>query len=420
MDLAKRAAAKLGEAEKKAAELSAAAAAKAAELDATYQLSAKATELSAAASAKAAAVDQIYGLSTKAEIAGAAAKAKAAEIDETYGVSSKVAGAQEQARAKAAELDETHNISARASATQESVYAKAAEASAAADARLGLTELADELAKSKLSSHLPPPPTAEELSAYGATPGPCRLAEPLSPESGKVCVTGASGFIAMHLVSQLLAKGYTVVATVRSTSKAAQVVALGDQYPEKLTVVGGCDLIRWNSFDEAVKGCVAVFHTASPFYPAQDKGAGVSAAGFEELVVPAVMGTKNVLESCKASGSVKRVVVTASFACIVNATFEPDCTYSDDIWNVGSFPNGNYTRNPHCNVITTGLPCLRDCLWLIIIVELRQIEGQRNSTNNPMWLQKSGSGLRLVLACTPTAVSTNYKLRLHYIYLKSG
>lgn len=188
-------------------------------------------------------------------------------------------------------------------------------------------------------SDLPPVPTSEELRALGATPGPTKLRTPLTPQSGRVCVTGGSGFIAMHLVSQLLAKGYEVVATVRSEARAPQVRALGDLFPGKLTVVGGCDLLKEGSFDGAIAGCVAVYHTASPFYPAQDKGAGVSAAGFEELVLPAVLGTRQVLESCQLAGTVKRVVVTASFACILNTSFAPDATYHDGIWNVESFPN---------------------------------------------------------------------------------
>jgi nucleoside-diphosphate-sugar epimerase len=183
--------------------------------------------------------------------------------------------------------------------------------------------------------------SAAELTALGASPGRTKLSTPLTAASGKVCVTGASGFIAMHLVSQLLAKNYEVVATVRSEAKAAQVKALGDRYPGKLKVVGGCDLLTAGSFDAAVAGCVAVYHTASPFYVAQDKGAGVSAAGFGELVLPAVLGTRTVLESCKLAGTVKRVVVTASFACILNTSFAPDVTYHDGVWNVGSFPNAN-------------------------------------------------------------------------------
>lgn len=36
---------------------------------------------------------------------------------------------------------------------------------------------------------------------------------------GKVLVTGASGFIASHVINELLRKGYNVVGTVRSLDK---------------------------------------------------------------------------------------------------------------------------------------------------------------------------------------------------------
>lgn len=38
----------------------------------------------------------------------------------------------------------------------------------------------------------------------------------MQANSGKVLVTGASGYIASHLIHQLLQKGYHVVGTVRS------------------------------------------------------------------------------------------------------------------------------------------------------------------------------------------------------------
>jgi nucleoside-diphosphate-sugar epimerase len=40
-----------------------------------------------------------------------------------------------------------------------------------------------------------------------------------------VLVTGGSGFVATHLVSQLLDRGYTVRASVRSLASAAKVLA---------------------------------------------------------------------------------------------------------------------------------------------------------------------------------------------------
>ena len=63
------------------------------------------------------------------------------------------------------------------------------------------------------------------------------------------------------------------------------------------------------SFDQAVKGADYVFHTASPFVA----GAPEDPEAF--FVKPAVEGTKNVLSSVlKSKGTVKRVVLTSSFA----------------------------------------------------------------------------------------------------------
>jgi len=194
-----------------------------------------------------------------------------------------------------------------------------------------------------ISELLGPLPTADELLSFGATPDRSKSG-PLTPDCGPVCVTGASGFIALHIVSSLLEKGYSVVAAVRVSSKAPQLSAWAELFPGKLVVIEGCDLLVPGSFNQAITGCVGVFHTASPFFPANDKGLGVSAAGWHDLVIPAVMGTRNVLNACRETGTVKRVVLTASFACMVNAgnpAFPPDCTYGDHSWNITSLPNAD-------------------------------------------------------------------------------
>ena len=150
----------------------------------------------------------------------------------------------------------------------------------------------------------------------------------------KVCVTGASGFIASHLVKQLLDKGYHVKATVRSDAS---------KYPY-LTSLAGADkrleLVKANLldngvFDSIVADCDAVLHTASPYIvnvkdPQKD------------LVDPAVKGTLNVLSSCAKSSSVKRVVLTSSMAAI---TDEPQDgkIFSEADWNTKS----DLKRNPY-------------------------------------------------------------------------
>ena len=343
MNFAKAAAAKLAEAQKAVEK-------KAGELDEQYKISEKAAAAKAQASMRIAEVDAMTGASEKAAAASTAVKARASAVDEQFHISEKTAGAAAVVRAEVVSVDQKYKISEQASGARAAAGAKLA----AADRNIGVTatigkataavgEVGNELTKSWQAgmADLPPAPSAEELQALGATPGEAK-AGLLNCSSGKVCVTGASGFIAMHLVSQLLANGYQVVATVRGPSKTAQVAQLGESFPGKLTVVEGCDLMNSQSFDKAIEGCVGVFHTASPFYPAKDTGAGVSIAGFEELVVPAVVGTRSVLTACQKAGTVKRVVVTASFACILNPAnkdYPSDCTYNDGIWNVSSFPD---------------------------------------------------------------------------------
>ena len=76
----------------------------------------------------------------------------------------------------------------------------------------------------------------------------------LSPGSAApVCVTGANGFIALHLVEQLLLAGYRVTAAVRTddATKLAPLTALGAL--GELDIVSGCNLLVPGSFDNAVR-----------------------------------------------------------------------------------------------------------------------------------------------------------------------
>ena len=72
-----------------------------------------------------------------------------------------------------------------------------------------------------------------------------------------------------------------------------------------------------------------VIHTASPFQMAVTDNE-------KELLQPAVQGTKGVLKSIKAyNPSVRRVVITSSFASIVDVTKgdRPEHTYTEKDWN---------------------------------------------------------------------------------------
>ncbi|BBH09925.1 dihydroflavonol 4-reductase-like1 [Prunus dulcis] len=120
-------------------------------------------------------------------------------------------------------------------------------------------------------------------------------------ESGKVCVTGASGFLASWLIKRLLLSGYHVTGTVRDPGNQKKLAHLWrlEGARERLRLVKA-DLMEEGSFDDAVLGCHGVFHTASP----------------TEILEPAVEGTLNVLRSCKKNPSLRRVVLTSSSSTV--------------------------------------------------------------------------------------------------------
>ncbi|CAH8384004.1 unnamed protein product [Eruca vesicaria subsp. sativa] len=130
-----------------------------------------------------------------------------------------------------------------------------------------------------------------------------------------VCVTGASGYIASWIVKLLLLRGYTVKATVRDPKdqkKTDHLLAL-DGARERLQLFKA-NLLEEGSFEQAIDGCVAVFHTASPVkITATDPQA--------ELIEPAVKGTINVLKTCTKMSSVKRVILTSSMATLLSPKF---------------------------------------------------------------------------------------------------
>jgi dihydroflavonol-4-reductase len=151
-----------------------------------------------------------------------------------------------------------------------------------------------------------------------------------------VAVTGASGYIASHLIAQLLAEGYQVRGTVRSLKKEESFAHLKklSGAAERLELFEA-ELLAEGAFDQAFQGAEFVFHTASPFsMNVKDPQ--------KDLVDPAVRGTLSALEACVKAGTVRRVVLTSSMAAI---TDEPDSnhTLSEKDWNSKS----TLDRNPY-------------------------------------------------------------------------
>ncbi|KGO76949.1 NAD-dependent epimerase/dehydratase [Penicillium italicum] len=146
----------------------------------------------------------------------------------------------------------------------------------------------------------------------------------------KVLLTGGSGFIAAHIVDILLQHGFDTVVTVRSEEKGKRIIeAHPDVSNEKLSYVIVNDVAEDGAFDEAVKSNPPfdyVLHTASPFhFNVQDP--------VKDFLDPAIKGTTGILKAIKEfAPTVKRVVITSSFAAIVNVKQHPK-VYSEKEWN---------------------------------------------------------------------------------------
>lgn len=126
-----------------------------------------------------------------------------------------------------------------------------------------------------------------------------------------VLVTGASGFIAAHVVQQLVEQGYKVIGTVRSDAK-------GDffkkQYGDKFDYEIVKDISTLDAFDHVFKAhpdIVYVLHTASPFH-------FKSTDHEKDLLIPAINGTRSALTAAdKFGANVKKVVITSSLAAMM-------------------------------------------------------------------------------------------------------
>lgn len=168
----------------------------------------------------------------------------------------------------------------------------------------------------------------------------------------RVLLTGGSGFIAAHTLDVLLDHGHSVVTTVRTQDKADKIKESYKSHVEKgqLDFAIVPDIAQPDAFDQAVVSdppFEAVLHTASPFHFNVTDVQKVSAyyrpwlvlensLTRQDLLDPAVIGTTGILKSIKKNApTVKQVVITSSFAAIVNPSkgFWPGHEYSEEDWN---------------------------------------------------------------------------------------
>ena len=134
---------------------------------------------------------------------------------------------------------------------------------------------------------------------------------------------------------KLLEDGLTVHASVREPENPEKLKYLNQiaaNTPGEIKYFKS-DLLEEASYAEAMARCELVFHTASPFkIDVTDPQ--------KELVDPALLGTRNVLNEANRTSSVKRVVLTSSCAAIYSDNADLQKTtngiFTEEIWNTSS------------------------------------------------------------------------------------
>ena len=141
----------------------------------------------------------------------------------------------------------------------------------------------------------------------------------------KVLVTGATGFIGLHCIQQLLEQGYAVNGTLRSMQRESEVRESLEKHntsTENLSLFP-VDLMIDEGWDQAMESCDYLLHVASPFVLSNETE--------EFFVKPAVEGALRALKFAD-KHNIKKVVLTSSFAA-VGDTFDGTTSFNETHWS---------------------------------------------------------------------------------------
>ena len=129
----------------------------------------------------------------------------------------------------------------------------------------------------------------------------------------KVLVTGATGYIGLHCIDQLLKQGYAVNGSIRSPERKQEVF---QALQKNNTSTEHLNLFTFNltddeGWDEGIADCNYLLHVASPI--------SISTKDEEFFVGPAVAGVNRAMKFAQ-KHNVKKVVLTSSVAAIFETT----------------------------------------------------------------------------------------------------
>ncbi|KAK3360410.1 hypothetical protein B0T25DRAFT_496281 [Lasiosphaeria hispida] len=150
-----------------------------------------------------------------------------------------------------------------------------------------------------------------------------------------ILLTGATGFIGAHILDALLTHtNLPIRIAVRSPAKGAALLSARPQHTARLSTITIPDFSSPTlDLTPALAGGIdGVIHVASPVtYAITDNEA--------ELIQPAIRGVEAVLAAAAAAGGVKRVVLTSSFAAVLDIS-RSGGEYTAADWNPITYAEG--------------------------------------------------------------------------------
>ncbi|MCJ1382887.1 hypothetical protein MMC17_006000 [Xylographa soralifera] len=133
-------------------------------------------------------------------------------------------------------------------------------------------------------------------------------------------VTGANGFVATHVVDQLITAGYQVTGSVRTSAKGAEILQDNPRYAGKFTPATMTDMYRPGTWDQIFQdgNFDYVFHVAAP---APDNPTNVD---FDKnFLEPAVNGNLEILKSASKHGkNIKHITFTSTMMTVTAGAIE--------------------------------------------------------------------------------------------------
>ena len=149
----------------------------------------------------------------------------------------------------------------------------------------------------------------------------------------KVLVTGASGYIALHCILELLKEGYKVKGSLRDLSREDEVrKSLGTEVENKKLEFCKLNLLDDEGWEYAASDCEYLLHVASPCFIEEPKNE-------KELIQPALEGTLRALKAAQKS-KVKKVVLTSSIGAMAyghNKNYLEPTDWTDVSKEVGAY-----------------------------------------------------------------------------------